>query len=173
MTNLSPLSTTPKTKTLASEVIKNGKMWLLSGMLLTSLAGFIDATFLTIKYYQHETPPCSLLKGCEVVTTSAYADIFGIPIALLGSIYYLTVFLLVFGYFDLRKESFLKIISALTALGFLISLCLVGIQLFVLRAICLYCMFSALTSTVLFMLSLLLRHNRFRLSSPQKPLAHT
>lgn len=61
---------------------------------ILALLGFVDATYLTILYYQNVIPPCSIAHGCETVLTSKYATIFfGIPTALLGAIYYLTIFI--------------------------------------------------------------------------------
>ncbi|MDO8658841.1 MAG: vitamin K epoxide reductase family protein [Candidatus Levybacteria bacterium] len=56
-----------------------------------SFLGFLDAVYLTITHYQNVLPPCSLKLGCEKVLTSQFSTIIGIPISLLGSIYYLIV----------------------------------------------------------------------------------
>jgi uncharacterized membrane protein len=115
-----------------------------------SLLGFLDATYLTIKYYQDVAPTCSLIKGCEEVTTSRYATIEGIPVALLGAIYYLSIFLLTVAYLDTKRERIFNFAARSTSIGFLASLWFVYLQLFVIKAICIYCMVSAATSTVLF-----------------------
>lgn len=122
------------------------------GWLAFSLVGFFDATYLTVKHYRGAPPGCSLLRGCEVVTTSQYAVIGGIPIALLGALYYLSILLLTAAYLDTRQRCFLKIAGHVTISGFLVSLFLVYLQVFVLHALCLYCLLSALTSTALFLL---------------------
>ncbi|MEK7615721.1 MAG: vitamin K epoxide reductase family protein [Patescibacteria group bacterium] len=121
----------------------------LSRLLLgLSLLGFVDAAYLTVSHYQNAIPPCTI-SGCETVLTSEYAVMFGVPLALLGALYYLTVFFLVL-------SNSVRVVVWLVGIGFVISLVLVGLQLFVLDAICQYCMISAATTTLLLIFSLLL-----------------
>src|SRR3989338_8628205 len=140
--------------------------WLPFAFLIVSAFGFADATYLTTKHFLGAPVACSILKGCEQVTTSPYSLIFSIPVALLGSVYYLTILILSVIYLDSRKPSVLKLLAHLTPFGFLASLYFVYLQIFVIKAICLYCMVSADTSTVLFILGMTyLIKNRKRMSS--------
>lgn len=128
-----------------------------------SFLGFLDASYLTIKNFMGTPLPCSILRGCEEVTRSQYSTIVGIPVALLGAIYYLTIFVLVILYLNKKKSSLrnadrniddddglLRFIARLTIIGMLASLWFVFLQVFVIKAICLYCIFSAITSFLLF-----------------------
>lgn len=119
-------------------------------MLVVSLVGFIDAAYLTAEHYAGSTPSCFLVEGCDVVTTSAYAVVFGVPVALLGALYYLSIFVLSVAYLDSHRDWMLKLSSGATATGFLVSVYLVSVQVFILQQICIYCMASAFTSTTLF-----------------------
>lgn len=130
--------------------------WLITGLAVISLIGFVDATYLTIEHYRGETPNCSLLNGCDIVVTSQYATVAGIPVALGGSIYYLTVLLLIIAYFDTKKTNLLIFIPPLTTLAFLATLWFVYAQLILIKALCLYCLGSAVTSTILFILGIIL-----------------
>ncbi|MBI3589356.1 MAG: vitamin K epoxide reductase family protein [Candidatus Liptonbacteria bacterium] len=123
--------------------------------LIISFLGFLDATYLAVEHYRGVTPPCTIVAGCEKVTTSRYATIFGVPVALLGSIYYLTIFLLSVLVLERKKERFLFWVGYLSGIGFLAALWFLFLQVLVIRAICLYCVFSALTSTTLFVLGIL------------------
>lgn len=136
--------------------------WLLFLFPALSAVGFADATYLTVKHFLGTPIPCSILKGCEQVTNSQYAVVFGIPVALLGSFYYLTILVLAAIYFDSRRPAVLKLLAYLTPFGFLASLWFVYLQIFVIKAICLYCMISATTSTILFILGMtyLARHKK-------------
>jgi len=122
--------------------------------LIVAPIGFIDAAYLTIEHYLNRVPPCSIVSGCEVVTTSQYSAVFGVPIALFGALYYLAIIVGVVAYLDTKKEKILSWVSWATIIGFLTSIYLVGLQLFVLHAICLYCMGSAISSTLLFIFGL-------------------
>lgn len=114
-----------------------------------ALIGFADATYLTISHYMNAIPPCTT-GGCETVLTSKYSTIYGIPQALLGSLYYLAALILLILYMDGRKEIFLKLFTYLVPVGFIASLVFLYLQAFVIHAWCLYCLGSAATSTILF-----------------------
>ena len=124
--------------------------------LALSLLGFLDASYLAIKYYQGEAPTCAFFQGCDVVTTSEYATIFGISIALLGAIYYLSLLILSIIYLDTKNPRLIKIGTVIAGGGFLFSLWLIYLQIFVLNALCIYCVASALSSTSLFVLGTVL-----------------
>lgn len=136
--------------------MQNAKLrkWIPYGFLVVSLLGFIDATSLTVDHYTSATLPCTLTHACQIVTTSAYSEIKGIPVALLGSLYYLGIFLITCLFFETKSEKLFRIVSSITAVGFLASIWFVSLQFFVLHAICQYCMISAGTSTILFALGL-------------------
>lgn len=124
--------------------------------LALSFLGFLDATFLTVKHYLGLQIGCSLfnINGCNVVAKSQYAAIGPIPIALLGALYYVFIFVLTILYWDLKSERVILFIARFSIIGFAISLILVFLQIFFIKAICLYCMGSAATSTLIFLLGL-------------------
>ncbi|MCR4334794.1 MAG: vitamin K epoxide reductase family protein [Patescibacteria group bacterium] len=117
--------------------------------LILSFLGFIDASYLSIEHFLGKIPPCSLVKGCEIVTTSSYSVIAGVPVALMGAIYYLIIFLCSVALITNPKVLFYRIIKILIPIGFISSLYFVYVQIEILKAICLYCMFSAFTSLLL------------------------
>lgn len=130
---------------------------LLVVFLLVAFIGFADATYLTAKHYIGEIPPCSIVSGCETVLTSPYATIvWNIPVALMGAFYYFVLFMGGILYVDTKNSIIIKIAAYFTAVGFIISVILVCIQIFVIRALCLYCIVSAITSTVLFILGVVI-----------------
>lgn len=124
-------------------------------MLGVSILGFLDAAYLSLEHFLGRVPPCSIVEGCEQVTTSVYSIIAGVPVALLGAVFYLTVLVLSIVYLDTKRNGPLTFVACLTIIGFVASLAFVYIQLFVIHAICIYCMFSALTSTTLFILGMM------------------
>jgi uncharacterized membrane protein len=128
--------------------------WLPLVFLIVSALGFADATYLTVKHFLGTPVPCSILHGCEIVLNSKYSIIYGIPTAMFGALFYLTVLVLSAIYLETKKIIVLKMVASATTLGFLASLAFVYIQVFVLKSICLYCMGSAITSTTLFIFSL-------------------
>ncbi|WKZ26421.1 MAG: vitamin K epoxide reductase family protein [Candidatus Paceibacterota bacterium] len=121
--------------------------------LVVGVIGFLDATYLTVEHYRGNIPPCTI-QGCEVVLTSEQSKIFGVPVALLGALYYLVILILSVSFLDGKKEGVIRFASRLTFLGFIASVYFVYLQFFVIGEICQYCMISAGTSTLLFVLGI-------------------
>lgn len=134
--------------------------WIMAAI---ALFGFVDATYLTYSHFTKSPLSCKILEGCNEVTNSEYSEIFGIPLALLGSLYYLAVLFGTLLYIDTKRRFFLIMILPLTAFGFLFSLYLLYLMFFVINAVCIYCLGSALTSTLLFLISIYIffRYKKF------------
>ncbi|HEY5648707.1 MAG TPA: vitamin K epoxide reductase family protein [Nitrospiria bacterium] len=128
--------------------------WVPIVFLLTSLVGFADSTYLTVKHYSGTPLECTVFRDCEKVTSSSYAVVGGVPLALYGTVYYLVVFLLSVGYLDLGIGTIIKTAARITLIGFGASIVFVYLQLAVIKAVCPYCMVSAATSTILFLSAL-------------------
>ena len=129
---------------------KGGKLILYA--LIIAFLGFLDATYLTILHYKNVIPPCTI-GSCETVLTSEFSVIFGIPLALLGSLFYLSVIVLGLLILTNYKKIFLNLFYVLAAWGFIFSLFLLGVQAFILNAFCQYCLISVATSTGIFILA--------------------
>lgn len=138
------------TKPLQKELIPK---WIIITLLIVALIGFVDATYLTIEHFLNNIPPCTT-DGCEKVLTSSYSEVIGIPVALLGAIYYLAILVLLIAYFDAKREVLLRSAMLLTPLGFLASIYFFILQASVINAFCQYCLVSAATSTILFVFSM-------------------
>lgn len=124
---------------------------------LLALIGVADSAYLAAEHFAGKIPPCSVLRGCESVLTSQYAEVAGVPLALIGLVYYLT--LLILSRLEGRRALFAM--ATLTSLGLAISAGLVYLQVAVIGAICLFCMTSAGTTTLLWIVSLLrINHKR-------------
>lgn len=119
-----------------------------------ALAGLADALYLTVQHVTGQAVPCSVISGCEEVLTSSYAVIAGVPLAAVGAAAYFSVFslaiLAVFGY---RSAGVL--LRPLVAVMGLVSLWLIYLQAFVLRAFCQFCLLSAAITIALLVVVLL------------------
>ena len=124
-------------------------------LLVLGFAGLLDASYLTAKHYLKTPVFCSVFSGCETVLTSSYAQIAGVPIALLGAIYYFAVLVLLLLWFEFRRKKYLVSAMVLAGFGTAASLFWVGVQIGVIKAICLYCVISSIISTTLFILLLI------------------
>lgn len=122
-------------------------------ILVVAALGFADAAYLTIEHYKGVIPPCSIVSGCETVLTSSYSIVLGVPVSLLGAIYYFLIAGGIFAYIDTKKTAILKWTLSITIFGLLMSLWFIFLQAIVIKAWCLYCLGSAATSIALFVLA--------------------
>lgn len=138
--------------------------------IIAGFTGLLDSAYLTIEHYRGEALTCTLISGCQKVVTSQYSTIAGIPVSLLGVFYYLSVLLLVivlrevWGRFPPSgwRRLLMWLIPVITTMGFLFTLYLLYLMFFVIKAVCIYCLGSALSSTALFLLGIYTysRHRR-------------
>ena len=101
-----------------------------------ALAGIGIAGYLTWAHYSDTAVVCVRGGGCETVQQSSYSEIVGIPVALLGLLAYATVLgLLVWDSPTARLAT-----ATIALVGLLFAAYLIVLQLFVIDAICVWCM---------------------------------
>jgi uncharacterized membrane protein len=122
---------------------------------LLALIGFADATYLAIMHFQNADVGCSVITGCDAVLSSEYAYLFGVPLAYLGVLYYLSVLVVAAGYYQLEIRMLLNGLVIILTGAFLFSLWLIYLQAFVINAFCQFCLISATLTTFMFVLTLL------------------
>ncbi len=123
-----------------------------------ALAGVGLATYLALyKLGYIGTLACGA-GHCEVVNLSKWAVMAGIPIAVWGLGFYVALFLVAFLGTTQRfasSEWISHAMLAMTGWGVLFSGWLTYLELFVIHAVCVFCVISAILVCVLFVLSLL------------------
>lgn len=129
--------------------MKNGWLWFI---LAAALIGFGVSFYLTIQHYTGGIIPCSSFSGCEKVLSSPYAKIFGVPTALLGTVYYLAIFVLGVLVLDRQKALWTRSIRFVATGGFAFTCWLLFVQFVLLQTVCPYCLVSAMCSAVIFTL---------------------
>ena len=107
---------------------------------LVALAGAGVAGYLTYVHYRPAALICTGGGGCEAVQESEYAEIVGIPVALLGLVAYVAVLGLVAWDSELARTIAAAI--ALAAVGF--AAYLVVVQAFAIEAWCVWCLVNDL-----------------------------
>lgn len=115
----------------------------------------VDTLYLVGGHYFGKAVTCSIFNGCDKVLNSSWSAILGVPISYIGAIYYAALLGLIVVYSFNENDNILKLIIGLTGAGFLFSFFLVYVQIFIIRALCLYCLISATSSAALFILALL------------------
>lgn len=119
-------------------------------LVLTAL-GIVLASYLTYIHYAGIKPLCGRNGGgCEIVQTSEYSKLVGVPVALIGLLGYIAILgsLLV-----PESETSRLATVAFTVIGFGFSAYLTYRELFSIHHICEYCVSSAVIVTILMCLS--------------------
>ena len=119
-----------------------------------SLIGFIVTAYLTYVYYnQAETSFCVTGSSCDIVRLSGYSSIDGIPVSLIGLVGYFGLFIITVSNISDRLKWLTLYFISLPGLVF--SVYLTYVEVFVLKAICSFCLLSAILITAIFILILL------------------
>ena len=103
---------------------------------VVALAGVGVAGYLTWAHYAGSQVVCVVGGGCETVQESEYAEIAGVPVALLG----LVAYFVMLGLVAWDTEGARLAAATLAFVGLLFSLYLLALQLFVIDAICVWCL---------------------------------
>jgi uncharacterized membrane protein len=136
-------------------------------LVVFSTLGILDTSYLLYEKLNGTIPPCSSAFKCNDVLTSEWSSIGPVPLSLLGLLFYSAFLTLVIIYF-LEKESLVvgrfkfqlpTLLLMWGTIGAAFSMYLVFIMGVVIQAWCLYCLLSAVNSTILFLLSVLLNHH--------------
>ena len=129
---------------------------------LLSLAGlFVSAYLYLYKVGKIGTLACGT-GGCETVQLSQWSRFAGVDVSLLGILGYAVLLVLSLTSLqagDGRQRWPLKLMVLLAAVGVLFTAYLTYLEIFVIRAICRWCLGSAVIITGIFLVSLLDRRS--------------
>lgn len=134
-------------------------------LLVLSFLGLADAWYLTASALNQTALSCDLgavLDGCNIVAKSEFSFFLGLPLALYGVLFYALVFVLSAAVLIVPLRIMYKGLLLLGAIGSLASLVFLYIQFFLIKAMCIYCIASAVITFMLFFVAFDLwkRHNR-------------
>jgi len=122
------------------------------------VCGFLVARHI----YKHKKPNqtplvCPLKFDCDTVVHSDYSKIFGVPVEILGMIYY-SLLSVSYLFFLLTPDTLhivlVLVVAILSMIAFLFSLYLIGVQIFALKKGCFWCYVSALICMIIFSLNI-------------------
>ena len=125
---------------------------------LVALAGMFVALYLTLYKLGYIGTLVCAVGSCETVQTSKWATLLGFPVGGWGVAYYVAVFALSIaglsaGLSESRGVSLTLV--TMTGFGVIFSLWLTYLELFVIHAICQWCVISAILAIALFVISVL------------------
>jgi uncharacterized membrane protein len=104
-----------------------------------SYAGFAVSLYLTFVHYRGYVSHCYVVEGCEQVQTSRFSVILGVPVALLGVVFFTAMFYLGIGLLTRSSVRLVRAYKVLAYLGALAAVPLFLLQAVALRAFCTYC----------------------------------
>ncbi len=118
--------------------------------------GSLDALYLSWVKIANSQVYCGTSGQCETVNNSPYSVIGGVPIAYLGLGAYLLVLVLL--YLENRggiwQENSSLLLFGISLVGVIFSAYLTYLEIWVIHAICPYCVVSAICMLVLFVISI-------------------
>lgn len=131
--------------------------WLVINRIIFILAllGFLVSFYLFTTYISHSPIMCLSGEGCEVVRSSPYSYLGGIPIPAFGLVGFTLIILISF-LMTLQKE-WVKYLPALllgvSGVGFLFVVYLTALETWVIKSYCSWCLIAAFCQTLIFGLS--------------------
>ncbi len=120
-----------------------------------ALAGLLDSIYLAWLKLTGSLAACGEIGNCEAVNSSSYAEVAGVPVALLGALGYVAILALLL--LEVRIEAGRGVLHlaqfGFTLAGTMYSAYLTYVEIAILRAICPYCVVSAVIMTALWIIS--------------------
>jgi uncharacterized membrane protein len=136
-------------RSTAQPRVSSGDRRLRTAILVLALIGVGIAGYLTYVHYAGLKVLCLSSGGCETVQASRYAKLGGVPVALLGLLGYIGLL----GTLAIKSELGRIAGFGIALIGFGFSMYLTYRELFTIKAICQWCVSSAVLMTVLAVLT--------------------
>jgi len=127
--------------------------------IVTAFIGLAVSAYLAWAKVTHQNVVCIESMGdCNLVNTSSYSEWRGIPIALFGVIGYALILALIVAYTSNKKVKNIIPLTlfGITLFGALYSLYLTYLELFLIHALCPWCLISAIAMIMLLVISSIL-----------------
>jgi len=129
--------------------------WQPIASLLLSIYGLGASIYLTITHFQPKALACvsNATFNCEKVTQSPQSEIFGIPVAFLGLFFFVPMILLclpVAWRAADRRVHLARLALSVTGVGMIIYL--ISAELFIIKAICIWCSSVHVATLLLFII---------------------
>ncbi|MEQ9619435.1 MAG: vitamin K epoxide reductase family protein [Deltaproteobacteria bacterium] len=132
----------------------NAPKYFKPALLVLSAIGILLSLYLTYLHFtETEAAFCAAGSDCEAVRQSGFSTFLGIPVAALGVLGYLVIFILTL-LTTLTKRARWTALYILSLSGFIFSAYLTYLEFFVIKAICTYCVVSAVLMTIIFIILL-------------------
>ncbi len=127
------------------------------GIFILGVCGFLVARHIYRHKNNNKSPlVCPIRFDCQAVTHSDYSKLFGIPLEILGMTYYALISLAYLFFIITNGVVPLPLVGLVVFLSFsafIFSIYLLGVQIFILKKGCSWCIVSALICLLIFILT--------------------
>jgi uncharacterized membrane protein len=125
--------------------------------LILTILGLLVSIYMTIFKITNNAKMCIGSHGCSVVNSSRYAEVNGIPVAVLGVVGYAAILAVLLlerrpGFF---RQNGTLLFFGLSLTGFLFTLYLIFVEVALIKAYCPFCITSQAAMTLIFIISVI------------------
>jgi len=125
--------------------------------IVLTIIGLLVSIYMTIYKITSNDRMCVGSGDCKTVNASRYAEVYGIPVAVLGVVGYSAILavLLLQPRVDFLQENGTLVFFGLSLVGFLFTLYLIFVEVALIKAYCPFCITSQTVMTIIFIISVI------------------
>ncbi len=133
-------------------------------ILILAFCGVADSAYIARQELAQAPLICNetALSGCNTVATSQYSYFLGRPVAEYGVIFYAVLFILAALEIVAPRLILRRALQGLSFLGLLASMYLTATEIFIIKALCIYCLASAGIALLIFISGALIEPLRMK-----------
>jgi uncharacterized membrane protein len=133
------------------------KIILSLSIIILSIIGFSISFYIYKNKRKKKRLICPMRSSCDKVTHSGYSKFFGVPVEILGMLYYtfIAASYTMLSFANINLLYINAFLCAVSTIALFFSFYLFAIQLFVIKKWCTWCLFSAFISFLIFAVSYL------------------
>ena len=125
-----------------------------------TVVGLLVSTYMTVYKFTNkeiQSAMCVGSHGCSIVNASAYSEVRGVPVAVIGVGGYAALLILLWlerrpGFF---QENGAMIFFGVSLVGFLFTAYLIFVEIALIKAYCPFCITSQVSMTIIFILAVI------------------
>ena len=131
--------------------------WLYRLLVALVIVGILVSIYMTVYKITENNAMCLGSGDCSTVNSSRYAEVNGIPVALIGVFGYAAILAVLYletrvGFF---KQNGTLVVFGLALTGFIFTLWLIYVEFALLKALCPFCLTSQAAMTLIFIISVI------------------
>ena len=127
-------------------------------IVLLAFFGIADASYIAQSESSGTPLLCNIenLSGCNIVVASPYSTLFGFSVAEYGVVFYSIIFALAVLELLMFNKFLRRVLQVLSLAGVVVSFFFILLQIFIIKAFCIYCSVSSFISLLIFISAILI-----------------